>query len=106
MKYAVVKIGGAQYRVSEGDEIEVDKLTDKEGDLVNFNQVLLFAEDGKVKIGKPEVKDIQVSARILKHYKGEKIDVFKFKAKTGYRRKMGFRPEKSLLKIEKISPKP
>ena len=103
MKYAVVKIQGAQYKVSEGDEIEVNKLSQDEGKEVKFDEVLLAGKDGKVEIGRPIVKEASVSAKIIKQFLGEKLHVFKFKAKTGYRRKMGFRPQKNLLKIEKIN---
>lgn len=103
MKYAVVRIQGAQYKVSEGDEIEVSKLPADEGKEVNFDDVLLVGEDGKVKIGKPSLKEVSVSARIVKQFLGEKLHVYKFKAKVGYRRKIGFRPQKTLLKIEKIT---
>ncbi|MGI5826494.1 MAG: 50S ribosomal protein L21 [Patescibacteria group bacterium] len=103
MKYAVVKIQGAQYKVSEGDEIEVNKLSEDEGKEVKFDEVLLAGEDSKVKVGTPTLKDAFVSAKIVKQFLGEKLHVFKYKAKVGYRRKIGFRPQKTLLKIEKIT---
>jgi large subunit ribosomal protein L21 len=103
MKYAVVKAQGTQFKVSEGDEIEVNQLDKKEGDEVEFSQVLLLVEDGKVKIGDPSVKGAKVVAKVGKQFQGEKLHIFKFKAKTGYRRKMGFRPQKTLLKVEKIT---
>ena len=102
MKYAVVKIQGSQFKVSEGDQIETSRLPQKEGEKANFEEVLLMAEDGKVKIGKPTLKGSFVSAKVIKQFLGKKLDVFKFKAKTGYRRKMGFRPQRTLLQIEKI----
>jgi large subunit ribosomal protein L21 len=102
MKYAVIKISGSQFKVCEGDEIEVSRLSDKEGDKIEFNEVLLAAADNKLKLGKPVVKDAKVSGMVLKHMLGEKVHISKFKAKTGYRRKIGFRPKLSLVKIEKI----
>jgi len=103
MKYAVIKIGGAQFKVSPGEEVAVDRCLLKEGEKISFDKVLLVGEDGKVKVGEPTVKGASVSARVVKQFLGKKLDVFRFKAKVGYRRKMGFRPQKTLLKIEEIS---
>lgn len=103
MKYAVIKAGGAQHKVSEGDEIAVNKISQKEGDEVEFREVFLVVEDGKVKLGTPTVKGAKVTAKILKQFLGEKLHIFKFKAKTGYRRKTGFRSHQTLLKVEKIT---
>lgn len=105
MNYAVIKTGGKQYRVSEGDVIEVDKLPVKKDDEVNFDQVLLSVLDDKVQVGMPMIPDIKVRARVLEQKKGEKIRVAKFKAKVGYRRVQGFRPLLTKIKIEKISAK-
>lgn len=102
MKYAVVKIGGLQYKVFEGGQIEVNKLPLSAGEGLNVSDVLLAADEGKVKIGNPLLKGVTVKAKVEKQFFGEKLDIFKFKAKTGYRRKMGFRPQRTLLKIEKI----
>lgn len=102
MKYAIVKINGSQFRVQEKDQIEVDRLSGKEGESVVLDDVLLFVDGAKVKIGKPLLKDVKVEVKVLKNYLGDKLDIYKFKAKTGYRRKTGFRSQKSLLSIEKI----
>lgn len=100
MKYAVIRIKGQQYKVSEGDEILVGKLADKKLKA----EVLLLADNGKVKVGKPTVKGAKVKIKIVKQEeKGEKLYVQKFKAKSRYRRKMGFRPLYTRLLIEKIS---
>lgn len=100
MKYAVVKIQGKQYRVSEGEELLVDKIIDKKV----VPEVLLISEDGKVRIGKPRVEGGEVKFKILSEQeKGEKIDVFKYKAKSRYRKKIGFRPLYTKLLVEKIS---
>ncbi len=105
MKYAVVKIQGSQFKVSEGDRLEVNRLSQKEGEKVEFPEVLLAVEDGQVKIGRPVVKESRVTAKVVKQFQGPKLDIFKFKAKTGYRRKMGFRPQKTLVQVEKITTK-
>ncbi len=102
MEYAVVKIGGSQYKVKEGDELEVDRLPQKEGEEIEFPEVLLVVSDGEVKIGQPQVLGTTVKAKILSHFKGEKIRVARFKAKSRYRKVRGFRPYLTKIKIEKI----
>lgn len=102
MKYVVFKSGGKQYRVSEGDILDLDKIGSGKNEQVEFDQVLLFVLDGEVKIGKPTLKNVKVRARVLENFKGEKIRVAKFKAKSRYRRIQGFRPQLSKVKIEKI----
>ena len=97
-KYAIIKLQGHQYQVSEKDEILVDKITEK-----TEPQVLLFVDGEKVKIGKPYLKDITVKIKKIEDTKGEKITVFKYKSKSRYRRKKGFRPQYSKILIEKIS---
>lgn len=100
-KYAVIRLQGKQYRVSEKDEILVDKIADPKK---VEPEVLLFADDGKVKVGKPVLKDVKVKVKVLAEMeKGEKIDVYKFKAKSRYRRHTGFRPQYTKLLVEKIS---
>lgn len=103
MRYAVAKIGGKQYRIKEGDKIEVDRLAGKEGETVEFKDVYLVVGDDKIEIGKPLVKGFKVLGKVIKHFLDEKVVILKFKAKTGYRRKGGFRAQKTLLEIEKIS---
>jgi len=103
MKYAVVKISGSQFIVSEGDEIEVNKRPEKEGEKIEISEVLLLVDNNKISIGQPIIDKSEVKVKVLNHFKGEKVRIAKFKAKTGYRRVMGFRPQKTLLKIENIS---
>lgn len=100
MQYAVIKIKGKQYRVSEGDEILVDKLSEKEK--LDFS-TLLVSDNDKVSIGTPEVKNSKVKISVLGNEKGKKIHVFKFKSKSKYRRKIGSRQEYTRVKVEKIS---
>lgn len=102
MRYAVVEVNGLQYRVFEGGEIETSRLNNKEGDTVELDKVLISVDGEEVKIGSPFIEGKKVSAVVEKLFLGEKVKVAKFKAKTGYRRKMGFRPKRSLLKINKI----
>ena len=102
MQYAVIKTGGKQYRVAEGDVLEVDKLPVEKDGQVEFDQTLLYVSDGQVKIGRPILKDVKVKGKVLDQIKGEKIRVAKFKAKVRYRRVMGFRPQLTRVQIEKI----
>lgn len=101
MKYAVIKTGGKQYRVSEGDIIEVDKLSSDKSKVI-FDQVLLSVSDTSLKLGKPFIKDTKVEAELLENFKGDKIRVSKYKAKVRYRKTVGFRPQLSKVKINKI----
>lgn len=103
MKYAVVKISGLQYKIKEGDKVEIGRLKKKEGEQAELEEVLLIVDGDKIKIGEPVLKGAMVKARIEKHFLGEKLDIYKFKAKTGYRRKIGFRPQKSIISIAQIT---
>ena len=102
-KYVIVKIGGTQYKASEGDELQVDKIEGEKGKSVNFDEVLLLVEEEKIKIGEPVVKGAQVKAKIVEQLKGEKIRVATFKAKSRSRRVKGFRPLLTKIKVEKIA---
>lgn len=98
--YAVVEINGKQYKVQPGQQVVVDHLpNNKEGDEVLFEKVILSAQDGKVQVGMPVVSDIKVIAKVLGHEKGNKIDVFKYKAKSRYRKHIGFRSQLTRLEI-------
>lgn len=105
MNYAVIKTGGKQYRVLVGDIIEVDKLPVEKDSIVSFDEVLLWVNGEQVKIGMPRVDDVKVKAKVLVQLKGKKIRVAKFKAKSRYRRVMGFRPLLTRIKIDKIEAK-
>jgi len=101
MKYAVIKTGGKQYKVTEGQSLLVEKLNIEKNKPIEFDQVLLLVEDEKAKIGQPLV-DVKVKAKVLDQVKAEKIDVFKYKAKTGYHKKIGHRQNLTKIQIEKI----
>lgn len=101
MKYAVVKTGGKQYKVSEGDFIEIDRISGKDGKII-FEEVLLLVSDGNVKVGKPFIVGEKVEGKILENIRGEKVRVSKFKSKVRYRRTVGFRAALTKVQIEKI----
>ncbi len=101
MQYAVIKTGGKQYRVSEGDTILVDRLPQEKGK-VSFDEVLLLVNDSNVKVGKPFVSGETVEGNIVEHLKGDKVRVSKYKAKVRFRRTTGFRASLTKVQIEKI----
>jgi large subunit ribosomal protein L21 len=101
--YAIVQTGGKQYRVNAGDVIRVETLPGDEGDIVELDDVRMLSLDGDVKIGTPSVPDAKVVAQIEASGRGKKIIVFKYKAKTRYRRKNGHRQPYTDLKITSIS---
>lgn len=88
---AVIKTGGKQYLVQPGDKIKVEKLDVKEGKEIDFSEVLLLEKNKKLEIGEPTVKGVKVKAKVLKHGKGEKLIIFKYKPKKRYKRKIGHR---------------
>jgi len=98
--YSVISVNGHQYKVQPGDTIVVDKLDSGENSTVSYPS-LLFVNGKEVKVGK-SAATIKVAAKVIKHYKGVKIDVARFKAKSRYRRHVGFRPQLTKLKIEQI----
>ena len=101
--YAIVNTGGKQYRVQSGDTIRVESLPGDEGDLVELEDVRMVSDEGEVKLGSPTVAGAKVTAEILGRGKAKKIIVFKYKAKTRYRRKNGHRQHYTELRITDIS---
>ena len=100
--YAIIKTGGKQYKVAEGDSIVIEKLEAEEGAKVTFEEVLTIVDGEDVKIGQPVVKGAKVSGTVEKQGKGPKIHVFKYKSKNNYRRRMGHRQPYTRVKIDKI----
>ena len=98
--YAVIKTGGKQYRVSEGDEIFVEKLNANADDVVTFDQVLMLDS----KVGSPYLQDVTVEGTVLKNGKAKKIRIFKYKNKSRSNRKtQGHRQPYTKIKITKIN---
>ena len=98
MSYAIVSIGGKQYRVREGEHLLVDRIAEEEGKTFQPN-VLFVGGDGTADVAP---KGVTVTARVVGHVLGEKIRIGKYKPKTGYRRHTGFRAKLSRIEIEKI----
>ena len=99
--FAVIKTGGKQYKVAEGDTLRVEKLESKDGKVV-FEDVLLVV-NGEVKVGQPIVSGAKVSAKIIEEGKGDKKIVFKYKSKTRQHKKKGHRQPYSKIEITKIT---
>jgi len=99
--YAVIKTGGKQYRVSQGDKLRVEKLPGNVGDAVTFDQVLLVGGEA-MKLGKPLVGGAKVEAKITAQGLGKKLVVFKFRRRKNYRRKNGHRQPYTALEILNI----
>lgn len=99
---AIIKTGGKQYLVSPGDKIKIEKIDVKEGKEITFKEVLLLEKQRKLEIGTPFVKGAKVIGKVLKHGKGKKIIVFKYKSKTRYKVKKGHRQLFTEVEITKI----
>lgn len=100
--YAIVEIAGQQFKVEEGKKIFVHRLDAEEGKKVEFDQVLLLDDDGKITIGEPVIKGIVIEGKVLDHVRGDKVIVFKKKRKKGYRVKNGHRQNFSEIEIVSI----
>ena len=103
MDYAIFQTGGKQYRVKEGDTIRVESIPGDEGDAIEFDQVLMLSQDGNVSVGAPTVDGARVTAEVVGKGRAKKIIVFKYKAKTRYRRKNGHRQHYPDLRVIGIS---
>jgi large subunit ribosomal protein L21 len=99
--YAVIRTGGKQYRVSEGDRLRVEKLDGQVGDSLQFDQVLMLGGD-KLQIGKPLIAGAKVTAEIVAQDRAKKIIVYKYRRRKNYRRKAGHRQPFTELKVTAI----
>ena len=99
--YAVIETGGKQYRVQEGDVITIEKLNAEVGETVTFDKVLVLGEGKDVKVGTPYV-DAAVTGSVVENGKGQKVIIFKYKAKKDYRKKQGHRQPYTMVKIESL----
>ena len=103
MSYAIIQTGGKQYRVSEGDILDVEKLDAEAGKETVFSDVLMVVNGDKVTLGAPLVSGATVKAEVVKQFKDEKVIAFKFKRRKGYHRTVGHRRQLTKLKITKIA---
>ena len=101
--YAVIKSGGKQHKVSEGEEILLEKISLDEGEVIEFSEVLAVNKDGNLNIGKPLLEGAVVKGKVINHLKTKKITVIKMKRRKDYRKKQGHRQNLTKVKIESIS---
>lgn len=101
-KFAIIKIAGTQLKVFEGNEYEVNKLDGVKGDKLEITDVLLVSDGKEVKMGDPVVKDSKVVLEITSQKKDDKVEVFKYKSKSRYRRSMGHRALISRVLVKEI----
>ena len=101
-KFAIIKTGGKQCLAEEGREIVIEKISGKPKDKVEFKEILLFVDKGEVNIGRPLLKSVKVVGEIKEQIKEKKIKIFKFKAKSRYRKTKGHRQSKTKITIKKI----
>ena len=101
--YAVIKSGGKQHKVSEGEEILLEKISLDEGEVVEFSEVLAVNKDGNLNVGKPLLEGAIVKGKVINHLKTKKITVIKMKRRKDYRKKQGHRQNLTKVKIESIS---
>ena len=103
MAYAIIQTGGKQYRVAEGDILDVEKLDVEAGTETKFEDVLFVSNGSNVTIGAPLVKGAAVTAEVVEQTKGEKVIAYKFKRRKGYHRTVGHRRQLTRLKIKSIT---
>ncbi len=98
----VIKTGGKQYRVSEGDKLEVETLDAVPGENIEFSEVLLLRDGDNVEVGTPLIEGARVTATVLAHGRGKKVQIVKFKRRKNYRRQMGHRQNFTQVEITGI----
>lgn len=102
--YAIIETGGKQYRVSEGDVINVEKLKAENGETVTFDKVLIFSDKNTVEAGTPYLNMV-VSGKVVESGKGEKVVIYKYKSKKNYRKKQGHRQPYTMVEITSLKGK-
>lgn len=100
--YAIVSLSGRQYKISVGDKITVDNLSKNPGDKLTISEVLLARTRDKILVGQPYIENHPVVAKVVNNQKGEKLHVSKYKAKSRYRKTIGFRAQQTVIQIESI----
>ncbi len=100
--YAVIETGGKQYKAMVGATIDVEKLDAEVGQAIELDRVLMVAEEGRVRVGRPILDNATVSATVVEHGRRRKVIVFKYRAKQRYRRKAGHRQWYTRLRIDAI----
>ncbi len=103
MAYAIIKTGGKQYKVSEGDILNVERLAVEPGTVATFDEVLLLASGDSIQQGTPSLTGATVTAKVLDQHKAKKVIAYKFRRRKGYHRTVGHRRQLTKVRIEKIT---
>jgi len=101
--YAVIRAGGKQHKVSQGDVISVEKINGSKGETIVFGEVLMVSEGEDIRVGTPFLKGAYVECEIIDHTKAAKVNVFKMKRRKGFKKKTGHRQKLTRMKIKEIS---
>ena len=101
--YVIVNIAGQQFKVEKDQELIVHRLATEEGKSIEFKDVVLVGNEGKIKVGAPMIKGASVSAKVLSHLRGDKIIVFKKKRRKGYQKQNGHRQDLTKIQIQSIT---
>ena len=101
--YAIIETGGQQHKVTEGETLVVELLEGEPGQVIEFDRVLLVSSDGQAKVGKPYLEGGKVTAEIVTHDRGEKINIIKFRRRKHYMRRAGHRQWYTEIKITGIA---
>jgi large subunit ribosomal protein L21 len=102
--FAVIESGGRQYKVAAGSAVTVDRLPNEPGSTVEFDRVLMVGDEGNVTLGNPVVANAKVRAHVIEHGRDDKIVVFRYKAKSNYRRRTGHRQPHTKIRVTEILP--
>jgi large subunit ribosomal protein L21 len=100
--YAIIETGAKQYRVAQGDTVEIERLAVEAGQPFTFDRVLMVNNDGKVAVGTPTVPQAAVVADVVEHIRGPKLIAWKLRRRKGYRKKIGHRQELTVIKVKEI----
>ena len=101
--YAVIESGGKQHRVEPGEVLKLEKLAAAEGEIINFDKVMMIGEGSDIKIGAPYVEGGKVTAEVVSHGRGDKVTIIKMRRRKHYRRQAGHRQSYTQVKITDIS---
>jgi len=101
--FAVIRTGGKQYRVTEGDKIRIEKIDTAAGEVYEFNDVLLVSKDDKVTVGSPTIAGSKVTADVLSHGRGKKVNIVKFRRRKHYMKRMGHRQSYTEVQVKMIT---
>jgi large subunit ribosomal protein L21 len=101
--YAIINIAGQQFKVEKDQQVIVHRLVGEEGKTLEFNDIVMAEDNGKVKIGTPSLKGASVKAKIIGHVRGDKVIIFKKKRRKGYQKQTGHRQDLTRIQIESIS---